>query len=344
MKERNPVYMEPAQHEEMPILNRESSLPREGAVSPMLEHPRHLLDRRLHVDPRHIHIISTLPRYHNEWSPSVSLKEVASTSRPGAVASPVARPIASTCGSPRLVETTSRPAAAARADTHRIVIWIDVALGVSLYAPGAAIAGVPRYTRKSAEMMNGTNTSSPNTTGAIACMLSKLRSENIQRTPYRVRLALENTAAGSVNEEAFGGGYGLVQVKSSIPDNTGTFDLAMEISLQSEGELLEFPRTFLLTAGEGHFVVKVDPAAFSRGEFAYTRNIRHRDIMAEEICNSDLFQRSWRWEGDGDGGTMRREAFRKIVGLCEDNHDLGPPFRVPITVISPEEVSSENDC
>ncbi|KAK6033902.1 peptidase, S8/S53 family [Cooperia oncophora] len=237
---------------------------------------------------------------------------------------------------------------------------VDGALGVSLYAPGAAIAGVPRYTRKSAEMMNGTSMSSPNASGAIACMLSKLRSDSIPWTPYRVRIALENTAASNANEESFGGGHGLIQilngyeymrsykdilpplfitdidvrVKQSnrtsrgiyirevlesrnlqeyvvsvqpkfkeISDNIGKSDFAMKISLQSDGEFVEFPRTFLLTAGEGSFAVKVDPTVLSPGEFSYT----------------------------------------EIVGLCEDNFEFGPLFRVPITVISPEEVSSKDD-
>ncbi|KAK6024016.1 hypothetical protein OSTOST_10183 [Ostertagia ostertagi] len=319
----------------MPILK--SSVPREGTASPISEAYSHGGPQRS----------------------TVSLEEAASTTRPGTVASPVAGPIASTfwiastCGSPRLVETSSRPAAAVRADTHAPSYrstehWVCRCMLQEL--PSPACPGIPR---KSAEMMNGTSMSSPNTTGAIACMLSKLRSENIQWTPYRVRLALENTAAGNANEEAFGGGYGLVQVlngyeymrsyKDVLPplfmtdidvrvkqsnrsmrgiyirellesqnlqeytvsiqpkfkefsDNIGKSDLAMKISLQSEGEFLEFPRTFLLTAGEGHFAVKVDPTVLSRGEFAYT----------------------------------------EIVGLCEDNYAFGPLFRVPITVISPE--------
>nr|CDJ92294.1 Peptidase S8 S53 domain containing protein [Haemonchus contortus] len=237
---------------------------------------------------------------------------------------------------------------------------VDGALGVSLYAPGAAIAGVPRYTRRSMEMMNGTSMSSPNAMGAIACMLSKLRADNIPWTPYRVRIALENTAARSVSEEAFGGGHGLVQVlngyeyfrlnKDVFPptfitgidvrvkqsnrssrgiyirellesrklqeyiitvepkfkqfsDNIGKSDFAIKISLRSDSEFLEFPRTLFLNAGESSFAVKVDPTFLSSGECCYT----------------------------------------EIVGVSGDHLDLGPLFRVPITVISPEEVSIDDD-
>ncbi|PIO75442.1 peptidase, S8/S53 family [Teladorsagia circumcincta] len=165
--------------------------------------------------------------------------------------------------------------------THFPDKGIDGALGVSLYAPGAAIAGVPRYTRKSAEMMNGTSMSSPNATGAIGIYIRELlESQNLQEYTVTVQPKFKE-----------------------FSDNIGKSDLAMKISLQSDGEFLEFPRTFLLTAGEGHFAVKVDPRILSRGEFCYT----------------------------------------EIVGLCEDNYNMGPLFRVPITVICPEEVSCEND-
>ncbi|VDO54799.1 unnamed protein product [Haemonchus placei] len=155
----------------------------------------------------------------------------------------------------------------------RFHVCPESTLGVSLYAPGAAIAGVPRYTRRSTEMMNGTSMSSPNAMGAIACMLSKLRADNIPWTPYRVRIALENTAARSVSEDAFGGGRGLIQVFFF----------------------------FCLLRGLGLLF----------------------EVVREKYVDLSISI--------------------QIVGVSADHLDLGPLFRVPITVISPEEVSIDDD-
>ncbi|KAJ1353153.1 hypothetical protein KIN20_009722 [Parelaphostrongylus tenuis] len=80
---------------------------------------------------------------------------------------------------------------------------VDGSLGVSMSAPGAAVAAVPRYCRKYAQMMNGTSMSAPNASGAIACMLSKIRADGSDWTPFRVRQALESTAVMPPNEEPF---------------------------------------------------------------------------------------------------------------------------------------------
>ncbi|KRX59831.1 Tripeptidyl-peptidase 2 [Trichinella sp. T9] len=65
--------------------------------------------------------------------------------------------------------------------------------GVSVCAPGAAITCVPRWSRSSYQLFNGTSMSSPNAAGSIACILSGL-SDRMAISPTMVKLAIENTA------------------------------------------------------------------------------------------------------------------------------------------------------
>ena len=86
--------------------------------------------------------------------------------------------------------------------------------GVSVCAPGGAIAPVPQWSQQSRQLMNGTSMSSPNACGGVALLISALKQSNGVVTPARVRRAMEATAAplGSGPEDTLAYGAGLLQV------------------------------------------------------------------------------------------------------------------------------------
>ncbi|KAI8603041.1 subtilase family-domain-containing protein [Dissophora ornata] len=71
---------------------------------------------------------------------------------------------------------------------------LDGDVGVSIYAPGAAITSIPEYELSKFQRMNGTSMSSPNACGCISLILSGLKAEKKAYTPYRVHRSLVNTS------------------------------------------------------------------------------------------------------------------------------------------------------
>ncbi|KAL8138735.1 hypothetical protein V2J09_004736 [Rumex salicifolius] len=94
----------------------------------------------------------------------------------------------------------------------------DGDLGVSISAPGGAVAPVPTWTLQSRMLMNGTSMASPCACGGAALLVSAMKAESIDVSPYTVRKALENTCSpiGGLPEDVLTTGMGLMQVDKAL--------------------------------------------------------------------------------------------------------------------------------
>ncbi|XP_071686212.1 tripeptidyl-peptidase 2 [Rutidosis leptorrhynchoides] len=94
----------------------------------------------------------------------------------------------------------------------------DGDLGVYVSAPGGAVAPVPTWTLQRRQLMNGTSMSSPSACGGVALVISAMKAEGINVSPYSVRKALENTCSpiGCLPEDKLSNGHGLLQIDKAF--------------------------------------------------------------------------------------------------------------------------------
>jgi len=93
---------------------------------------------------------------------------------------------------------------------------IDGGRGISVCAPGGAIASVPGYMLRGTQLMNGTSMSAPHVAGATAVLISGLKGKNIDTCPYMIKRAMENTALYNDRIDHFSQGHGLLQVEKAF--------------------------------------------------------------------------------------------------------------------------------
>jgi tripeptidyl-peptidase-2 len=226
--------------------------------------------------------------------------------------------------------------------------------GVSVFAPGGAIAPVPNWTLQPSMLMNGTSMASPNCCGGVALLLSGLKASKVKYSPYSVRRALENTARPIATGDPFTQGAGLIQVDRAF-DQLSKFASAA-------GELLRFDVN-VAAHGSVRGIYLRERHATRRPT---TTNVSVRPVFAENAKNEEKLSFEMRialratqpWVEVGEhlvlthgGKTFEVQVdptelpegahFAEIQGFDAHYPARGPLFRVPITVILPDKVEDQ---
>ncbi|XP_049882036.1 tripeptidyl-peptidase 2 [Pectinophora gossypiella] len=115
----------------------------------------------------------------------------------------------------------------------------DGAPGLSVAAPGGAVASVARFTLRNCQLMNGTSMAAPHVAGVVAALVSGLKAKSLPYSPYSLKRALENSATHLSHVEPWAQGCGLVNI-----------DKAFEI-LSSHHDAPERDVWFSLQCGSG---------------------------------------------------------------------------------------------
>ncbi|KAF1778543.1 Peptidase S8, subtilisin, Ser-active site [Phytophthora cactorum] len=209
-------------------------------------------------------------------------------------------------------------------------------LGVNICAPGAAIAPVPNWTLNKKQLMNGTSMSSPNCAGNIALLVSAMKAQGIDYTPYSIRRALENTAVKVPNVEVYAQGKAFEYLaRSNSFDGTRKFPLHYEITTSS-GD------------GKARGIFLRDSVDFAHDStevnVTVTPKFHKKAVQDERSTSSSTLALM-------HGGRAFKvlvetkhlaagEHYGEIVAYDTQNETRGALFSIPVIVIKPEDAAS----
>ena len=226
--------------------------------------------------------------------------------------------------------------------------------GVNIFAPGGAIAPVPRWTVQPSMRMHGTSMASPNACGGLALIVSGLKAEGIKYTPHSIKRAIGHTASRIEGLDQFVQGPGLLQIDKaydalvaagSTERNQIGYDVRVVDRQNARG-------IYLREAFENSVVN--DSQVSVRPRFSESVG---EDEKANFSCRIILKSNAdWVTAGENILLTNGGASFgvkvdpsklepgahaAEIVGIDADATDEAPLFRVPVTVIRPHELTSE---
>jgi len=235
---------------------------------------------------------------------------------------------------------------------------LDGDLGVKFSAPGGAISPVPNWVLARNQQMHGTSMASPNACGNIALLLSALKAEHRAYSPRSVRRALENTAAEIPNVEVFAQGRGLIQIDKAYEylhrftghvDEDLRFDVRIPARDNARGVYLREP---FETDRPCEARVTVSPLFHEdadnreKVDFELRCNLESTARWIECADQLVLMHGGRRLDIRVDPTRLPPGAhYAEIRGYDSTSPERGPLFRVPITVIRPEqiEIGGERD-
>uniref|UniRef100_A0A0D3F8K4 tripeptidyl-peptidase II n=1 Tax=Oryza barthii TaxID=65489 RepID=A0A0D3F8K4_9ORYZ len=236
----------------------------------------------------------------------------------------------------------------------------DGDLGVSISAPGGAVAPVPTWTLQSRMLMNGTSMSSPSACGGVALLVSAMKAEGIPLSPYTVRKAIENAAASisDVPEEKLTTGHGLLQVDRAFEYAQQAKELPLvsyRISINQVGKPTSKLRGIYLRGSNtcrqtSEWTVQLDPK-FHEDASNMEQLVPFEECLQLHSTDSSVIKIPEYIMVTNNGRTFNIVVnpvnissglhYYEVYGIDCKAPWRGPIFRVPITVIKPIALSGE---
>lgn len=223
----------------------------------------------------------------------------------------------------------------------------DGALGVTVCAPGGAIAPVPTWKQQRTMRMNGTSMASPNVCGGLALIVSAVKQQQLPYTPHSVRRAVQATARPLPDTQVFAQGAGVLQVPEAYKhlrqysaDPVQRLDIDVTVGNDQRGIYLREPDEVQRI----HDVtVKLQPkfreSATGAERVDFELRLRLQST-ADWVRTGDyllLTHGAEQFQVLVDPTQLAPGAhYAEIQGFAAEAAGRGPLVRVPITVVVPQ--------
>ncbi|EKX54447.1 tripeptidyl peptidase II [Guillardia theta CCMP2712] len=225
----------------------------------------------------------------------------------------------------------------------------DGNLGVTICAPGGAIAPVPTWTLQGKQLMNGTSMSSPNCCGGLALILSALLSGAASWTPASIRRVIQNSALKVEGIEPWALGPGLLQVDKAFQhfkahqNRSVAFDVPIDVVVPARDDarglyLRDLSEVSEVFAANLFASPKFHDECDNRQKVAFEVKVSVKSTASWcEVPNFLMLNASGKgFEARVDPSSLPTGAhFCEILGFDSECPSLGPIFRFPVTVIKP---------